>query len=118
VPAQDLYRSIVSYPDLLDQQTAAALVIAEKIDNGTITGPQAQLEMAQLNSQLTAEAQRRDLAGRSVMANEAMAAEAPRANTIAALNNLQRSINTPPPPTITCTHRSGAMGFPSTTTCQ
>jgi hypothetical protein len=118
LPAQKLYQPIAPYPDLLDQQTAAALVVAEKFDKGTITGPQAQLELAQLNSQLTAEQQRRDLANRSVMANEAMADEASRANTIAALNNLQRSINSPPPPTITCTHQPGAMGFPSTTTCQ
>jgi len=115
VPAQNLYKSIVPYPDLLEQQTAAALVVAEKFDNGTITGPQAQLELAQLNSQLTAEAQRRELAGRSVMANETMAAEASRANTIAALNNMQRSLN---PPTVTCTHQPSGFGFPATTTCQ
>jgi hypothetical protein len=117
LPAQKLYQSIFPYPDLYEQQTAMGLVIAEKLDNGTMTASQAQLEMAQLNSQLTAEEQRRNLASRSVMANEAMAAEASRANTIAALNNLQKSINSPPP-TITCTHQPGAMGFPSTTTCQ
>jgi hypothetical protein len=115
-PAQDLYLSIAPYPDLLEQRNAAGLVIAEKIDNGTMTVPQAELEMAQLTSQLTAEEQRRNLAGRSVMANEAVAAEASRANTIATLNNIQMSINSPP--TVTCTHQPGGMGFPATSTCQ
>ena len=49
------------------------------------------------------------------MANEAMAAEASRANTINTLNNLQRSIN---PPTVTCTHQPGGFGYLATTTCQ
>jgi hypothetical protein len=91
---QKLYQSIFPCPDLFERQTAAALAVAEKLTNRSITGPQAQLEMAQLNSRLAAEAKRRDLANRSVMANEAMAAEASRANTIAALNNLRRSIST------------------------
>jgi len=114
-PAQLLYLSISPFPDLLEQQYAAGLVVAEKQDNGTITAPQAELEMAQLGSRMEAEAQRRNLAGRSVMANEAVAAEAARANTITTLNNLQRSIN---PPTVTCTHQPGGFGHLATSTCQ
>jgi hypothetical protein len=49
------------------------------------------------------------------MANEAVAAEAARANTITTLNNLQRSIN---PPTVTCTHQPGGFGHLATSTCQ
>jgi hypothetical protein len=79
--SMELIRSLVPFPDLLDQENAARLGIAEKIQNGKITPIEAKVQFASLHSQLVSEEQRRGLAGRSVGAQEASAAAAWRAAT-------------------------------------
>ena len=69
-----IMRPIFPYPDLLDLSMAHRLAVAERYQKGQITGPQANEELAQKNSELTAEEQRRLLANRSVGAQESMAA--------------------------------------------
>lgn len=64
------YRDI----DLIQLFTAKRLEVAEKVDNKTLTDAQAQLEMAQFNSQLTGEMQRRDMVNSRMAAQRAMAA--------------------------------------------
>jgi hypothetical protein len=74
--AAKLVRPFVTYPDLFDQSWATVAVVAEQLDAKKITRAQADLQLAQTNSQIIAEEQRRNLANRSVAAQESIAASA------------------------------------------
>src|ERR1700743_1429277 len=74
--AAKVLRPFSSYPDLFDQSWAASAVIAENLEAKKITRAQADLQIAQMRSQIMDEAQRRDLANRSVAAQESAAAAA------------------------------------------
>jgi hypothetical protein len=83
----ELYRPLVPYPDLLQQDIAMRMVMAEKMDAGQITLAQAELEGAQLHSQIVAEEQRRSLASRSVNAQESAAAAAWKGTSCTRIGN-------------------------------
>ena len=69
-----ILRPIMPYPDLLDLMIASRLTIAEQIQNGKLTIAQGNEQIAAKRSELAAEEQRRNLANRSVAAQEGMAA--------------------------------------------
>ena len=68
------------YPDLMDQELAARMAIAEKLQAGKMTLAEANLAQAQTHSQLMAEEQYRSLSGRAVSAQEVAASAAWRAS--------------------------------------
>jgi hypothetical protein len=76
------YRTIYPYPDLYDQETAGRNMLAEKWQKGQITQAEYEFQFTQMHSQIEAEGQRRNLAGRSVNAQETAA-------TAALLNGLR-----------------------------
>jgi hypothetical protein len=69
-------RPFVTYPDLFDQSWATSALLAEQLQTKKITRAEADLQMAQTRAQTTAEEQRRNLANRSVAAQESAAAAA------------------------------------------
>lgn len=69
-------RPLVPFPDLLDQETANRNLLAERWQTGKITQAEFEAQFTQMHSQVVAEEQRRQLAGRSVNAQEAAAAAA------------------------------------------
>jgi hypothetical protein len=77
--AANIARPTSRNPDLFDLETASRLEIAIRVDKKEITPEQGALEYAKLEAQLTSEAQSRNLANRSVAAQEqvANAASAP-----------------------------------------
>jgi hypothetical protein len=72
--AMAILRPIMPYPDLWDLFMASHVAIAEQYQNGKITFAQGNEMIAQKRAELTAEEQRRQLASRSVMAQENVAA--------------------------------------------
>lgn len=74
--AAKVVRPFVTYPDLFDQSWATVAVVAEQLQTKKITRAEADLQIAQMRSQITAEEQRRNLANRSVAAQESSAAAA------------------------------------------
>lgn len=64
-------RSVVRYPDLLDSIITARIAIAEQFKDGKITAAQGDLLLANKISEVASEEQHRDLANRSVRAQEA-----------------------------------------------
>jgi hypothetical protein len=69
-------RPFVPYPDLFDKYWATRAVIAERIQNGKMTLAEGNQEATQAQSDVAAEEQRRNLANRSVGAQESAAAAA------------------------------------------
>lgn len=61
----------VPYPDLLLQINATRMATAEQVQAGRMTVAQADLQLAQVVSQVVSEDQRRGLANRAVAAQEA-----------------------------------------------
>jgi hypothetical protein len=61
------------YMDLIELYEAARLVGADNVDNGKLSEPEYKLQLAELRSRTTAEAQRRSLAATSAQAAEAQA---------------------------------------------
>lgn len=72
-------RAVATYPDLFDRYWAFRGVIAEKMQSGKISPAEAKEQIAENDSQITNEEQQRNLANRSVGAQETMAAAAWRA---------------------------------------
>lgn len=79
-PGLNLYRPLTPYPDLLDQEIALRMAVAEKLDTGKMTIAEGDLALTQGHSQVASEEHRRDLAKRSVAAQEE-AAEAAAASS-------------------------------------
>lgn len=71
--SMELLRLAVPFPDLLDQEAATRLAIAEKVQSGKITLAEGNMQASQVHSQIVAEEQRRSLAGRAVSAQETAA---------------------------------------------
>lgn len=69
-------RPFTSYPDLFDKYWATRAVIAERVQAGKMTVAEANQEATQTQSDIAAEEQRRNLANRSVGAQESAAAAA------------------------------------------
>lgn len=59
--------------DLLDQENASRLAVAEKVQTKKITVIEANMQLAQIHSQLVGEVERRSLANRAVSAAESSA---------------------------------------------
>ena len=74
VEAMAIRRPIVPHPDLLDALMAARMSVAEQVQTGKLTIAQGNEIMANKNSALISEEQRRNLANRSVAAQESAAA--------------------------------------------
>jgi hypothetical protein len=79
--AVNVIRPFVPYPDLLDQDNANRMLMAERLQQGKMTPAEATQEMAQRRSQVLAEEQRRGLANRAVSAQESAAAAAWKGTT-------------------------------------
>jgi hypothetical protein len=73
----ELLRPAMVYPDLMDQELANNLMLAEKVQKGKMTPIEMKAAKAQLHSQIVSEFQRRQLAKTAVAARPA----APVANT-------------------------------------
>ncbi|SFV19402.1 MULTISPECIES: hypothetical protein [Bradyrhizobium] len=69
-------RPFTTYPDLFDKYWATRAVIAERVQAGKMTIAEANQEATQTQSDIAAEEQRRNLANRSVGAQESAAAAA------------------------------------------
>jgi hypothetical protein len=69
-------RQFNTYPDIFDKVWADRAVIAERLQAGKFTVAEATQQLTQTISEATAEEQRRNLANRSVSAQEAMAVAA------------------------------------------
>jgi hypothetical protein len=74
--AVDTVRPHVTYPDLLDQEKTSRNALAEQWQNGKITQMEYEAKFNEMHSQVVAEEQRRNLANRSVGAQESAAAAA------------------------------------------
>jgi hypothetical protein len=74
--AAQVVRPFVTYADLFDQSWAKAALLAEQLQGRKLTRAEANAQMTELQSQITAEEQRRNLANRSVAAQETAATAA------------------------------------------
>jgi hypothetical protein len=72
--AAQVIRPFVTYPDLFDQTWAKAALLAEQLQAHKMTRAEANAQLTESQSQMVAEEQRRNLANRSVNAQESMAA--------------------------------------------
>lgn len=112
------------YMDLINLYEASRLVGAEKVDSGKITSAEYKLQLAELQSRMTSEEQRRNLA---VANSQAMQAQAQAANTAAAgallqgLSALQSANRVVPyqiPTTPRRTFNTNCQSYGTTTNCQ
>ena len=71
-----MVRPFVTYPDLFDQTWAKAALLAEQVEARKMTRAEANAQLADIRSQVAAEEQRRNLANRSVAAQETVATAA------------------------------------------
>lgn len=74
--AAAVIRPFTPYPDLFDNYWAKRAVLAERLQAGKLTLAEANAEATQTQSDVAAEEQRRNLANRSVGAQESAAAAA------------------------------------------
>lgn len=74
--AAQAIRPFVTYPDLFDREQAERAVIAERLQGGKMTLAEANQQAATVHSQIAEDEQRRNLAARSVGAQESAAAAA------------------------------------------
>ena len=79
--ATNIVRPFMPYPDLVDQDTATRMAIAEKLQQGKLSEADANMQFTQAHSQIIAEEQRRQLNGRAVHAQESAAAAAWQASS-------------------------------------
>ena len=86
-------RPFVPYPDLFDQNWANRAVIAERLQAGKMTVAEANQQATQMQSQITAEEQRRSLSGRVVNAQESQAAAAWRASSPVSCTRIGNTTN-------------------------
>lgn len=92
-PGFSLLRNFAPYPDLMDQEAAYRMAMAERIDAGQITMAQAELEAAENRSRLIAEEQRRSLSNRAVSAQESVAAAQWRASAPVSCTRIGNTTN-------------------------
>jgi hypothetical protein len=74
--AAKVIRPFANYPDLFDRYWATRGLVAERLQASKMTPAEAALELAQSDSAIAEDEQRRNLANRSVSAQEAVAAAA------------------------------------------
>ena len=66
----NVIRPLSPNPDLVDQEAALRMAVAEKVDAGKMTVAEAELAQTQGHSQIVAEEQRRNVTNRSADAQE------------------------------------------------
>jgi hypothetical protein len=88
-----LVRPFMPYPDLVDQDLASRMAVAEKLQAGKITLAEANLEQSTFHSNIVAGEQRRLLSNRSVGAQESAAAAAWRASSPVSCTKLGNTVN-------------------------
>lgn len=88
-----IIRPMLPYPDLLDQENATRLGLAEKVQTGKMTPIERDVQFSHLHSQLVAEEQRRNLASRSVSASESAAAAAWQASAPVSCTKIGNTVN-------------------------
>ena len=81
------------FPDLLDQENATRLALAEKVQAGKMTIIERNQQFSQFHSQIIAEEQRRMLANRSVNAQESAAAAQWRASNPVSCTKIGNTVN-------------------------
>ncbi|MGB9115157.1 hypothetical protein [Bradyrhizobium sp.] len=74
--ATDALRPLLTYPDLYDKEKADRNALAEQWQTGKITQLQYEAQFTEMHSTIVAEEQRRNLANRSVGAQESSASAA------------------------------------------
>ena len=79
--AAQLIRPYMTYPDLFDREQADRAVLAERLQAGKMTLAEANQQATSNKSQIAEDEQRRNLAARSVGAQESVAAAAWRASS-------------------------------------
>jgi len=77
--ATNIIRPFMPYPDLVDQDTAARMSLAEKLQAGKLTEAQANSQLTQTRAQINAEDQKRQVTDRSRSVQEEAEAKALRA---------------------------------------
>lgn len=86
-------RPYVPYPDLFDQEWATRAVIAERLQAGKMTPAEANQESTTMHANISAEEQRRALAGRTVSAQESAASAAWRASAPVSCTRIGNTTN-------------------------
>lgn len=86
-------RPHVTYPDLFDKDWAFSAVLAERLQAGKITLAEANQQLTEHHSEVAAEEQRRNLANRSIGAQENMAAAAWRASSPVSCTRIGNTTN-------------------------
>lgn len=76
--ATNIIRPFMPYPDLVDQDTATRLSLAQKLQAGKLTEAQADQQLAQARAQINAEDKKRQVTDKSRAAQEDAAALAAR----------------------------------------
>ena len=91
--AAQAIRPFMTYPDLFDREQADRAVIAERLQGGKITLAEANQQAAAAHSQIAEDEQRRNLASRSVGAQESAAAAAWRASAPVSCTRIGNTVN-------------------------
>ncbi|MBB4362171.1 hypothetical protein GGD65_003196 [Bradyrhizobium sp. CIR18] len=86
-------RPYLTYPDLFDREQAERAVIAERLQAGKVTLAEANQHAAAVHSQIAEDEQRRNLAARSVGAQESAAAAAWRASAPVSCTRTGNTVN-------------------------
>lgn len=91
--AANILKPFVPYADLVDQENATRTALAEQWQMGRITQAMFEQQFTQAHSQVVAEEQRRNLASRSVGAQESAAAAAWRAASPVSCTRIGNTVN-------------------------
>ncbi|WP_244651850.1 hypothetical protein [Bradyrhizobium diazoefficiens] len=85
--AAQAIRPFLTYPDLFDKEWAERTLLAERLQAGKLTLAEANVQAASVHSQIAEDEQRRNLASRSVNAQEAAAAAAWKSTSCTRIGN-------------------------------
>lgn len=96
--AENFQRPLLKYTDLLDLKFAVRKSLGQKMDSGTLTQADAEVEFQKTVSAIATETQRRDLAARSVAAQEEAIADSRQQQASAALLSAGTALMTSPQP--------------------
>ena len=91
--AAQVIRPYLAYPDLFDREIADRAVIAERLQAGKMTLAEANQAATAAHSQIAEDEQRRNLANRSVGAQESAAAAAWRASAPVSCTRIGNTVN-------------------------
>jgi hypothetical protein len=89
--AAQVVRPFMTYPDLFDEGWAKSGLLAEQLQARKLTLAEAKLQLAETQTQIAAEEQRRNLANRSVAAQETVATAAMLSTGPTVCNHIDRT---------------------------